>query len=336
MAGLESSKVRVRKVFSGGRQAPPPFIPWLCSHAARVERLPLRKMLSDGPLLARALQNAQKLYGYDAVVNIFDPTIEAEACGCPVIWKDDGELPLVEEHPPIEHLGEDFIARIRERGRLPAVLEATRRLKINLSRTVAIAGVVTGPFTLAGHLSGQDIVDQLRTDSEKAKSVLDLAGKVCLEVCKSYCEIGLDLAVLAESVLPRLPVQHLSLAHSVMKPVVNVMRFYDVIPLLLARGCGKESVEVLKEMDVDGMVVDGGIESDVRQEVGPCVVGTSLPASALKGPKDLLVSQMRDLLGDEKVSFMATEWEVPYDVPPENMREISILTREMRSRPRGT
>jgi uroporphyrinogen decarboxylase len=323
MTGSETSRERVRKVFSGGKQAWVPFMPWVCIHAARLEQLPVQKMLSDPSLLARALQNAHKLYGYDMGVNIFDPTIEAEACGCTVKWISDSELPVLEDHQPIDHMSEDAISSVRNKGRLPAVIEATKRLKINLGRTVAIAGVVAGPFTVASHLTGHSIIDDLESNPERARNIIELAGKVCLEVCKSYCELELDLIVLADSVMPRLPIGYLPLALSLLKPLVNVIRFYDSVPLLLANGCTKESLGLLTKTEVDGMVVDGNIESDIRQKIPHCVVGRTIPSSVLKGPKDKLIAHIKDCLkGDGRGLFISTEWQVPYNTPPENMHEI--------------
>jgi uroporphyrinogen decarboxylase len=323
MTGPETSRERVRKVFSRGKQSFIPFMPWVCIHAARLEQLPLQRMLSDPSLLARALQNAHKLYGYDMGVNIFDPTIEVEACGRAVRWTSDRELPVLEDHPPIEQMSEEAISSLKNRGRLPAVLEATKRFKINLGRTVAIAGVVTGPFTLASQLKGKNIIDELDSHPERAKNVIELAGKVCLEVCKAYGELELDLIGLADSVLPQLPIRYLPMALSVVKPLVNVIRFYDSVSLLLAHGCTNESLEFLTKMAVDGMIVDGNIESDLRQKMPHCAVGRTIPSSVLTGPKDKLMGHVQDCLsGDWRGLFISTEWQVPYDTPPENMREV--------------
>jgi uroporphyrinogen decarboxylase len=329
MTGSETSKERVKKVFSGVKPSSVPFMPWVCIHAARVEQLPLQKMLSDPSLLARALQSAHKLYGYDMGINIFDPAIEAEACGCAVQWADDRELPVVKDHPPIDQMSENAISNLRNGGRLTVVLEATKRLKINLGRAVAIAGVLTGPFAVASHLTGHGIIDDLETRPERARNIIELAGKVCLEVCKSYGDLELDLIGLADSVLPQLPIRYLPLALSVLKPLLNVIRFYDSVPILLAHGCTKDSLDLLVKIEVDGMVVDGTIESDLREKIPHCVVGKAIPLPLLQGPKERLIAHIQDCLkGDGRGLFISTEWQVPYDTPPENMHAIMRTIRE--------
>lgn len=328
MARPDTSKGLVRKALSGDRISSMPFMPWVCIHAAKLEQIPTSHLLNDPSLLARALENAQKLYGYDMVVNIFDTTIEAEACGCPVRWRSDQELPTLESHQPIDHLSESDISSVTNRGRLPVVIEATKRLCITLGRTVAIAGVVTGPFTLATHLKGQNIADALGENPEEAQNIIELAGKICLEVCRSYCELEVDVIVLTESVMPHLPESSIPLAFSVLGPLYNVIRFYNGLSLLLARGCSSESIGLLGAMEADGMAVDGKIEGELKQRASHCIVGQTIPTPVLAGQMEQLTAYMHDhLKGSGGPVFLATEWQVPYETPPENMHQIVRYVR---------
>jgi uroporphyrinogen-III decarboxylase len=83
----QSSKERVQRLFERKETGRVPFIPWVSGFAARLEQLPLEDMLSDAGLLSRALLNARTLYGYDAIISIFDQSLEAEACGCRLDWE---------------------------------------------------------------------------------------------------------------------------------------------------------------------------------------------------------------------------------------------------------
>src|SRR3989304_10076929 len=115
----QSSKELVRSLFQLRDLARVPFIPWVCSFAAQLEQIEMEAMLSDSGLLSRALINSQKLFGYDAIVNVFDPTLEAEACGCNVDWSQNETLPCVVSHPLSEGATTDDldISNFEKRGR---------------------------------------------------------------------------------------------------------------------------------------------------------------------------------------------------------------------------
>ena len=72
MAIGQSSKELSRGLFELRDLARVPFIPWVCSFAAQLEQVEIEEMLSDAGLLSRSLMNAQKLFGYDAIVSVFD------------------------------------------------------------------------------------------------------------------------------------------------------------------------------------------------------------------------------------------------------------------------
>jgi len=81
-------------------------------------------------------------------------------------------------------------------------------------------------------------------------------------------------------------------------------------------------------MEVDGMVVDGGMESNLKEKIPHGVVGKAIPSSLLNGPRENLIAYVRDCLREDcRGLFISTEWQVPYDTPPENMHAIMKAIR---------
>ena len=162
MSAQITSKELVQRLFLDQELPRLPFIPWLGGHTAKLEQISLRTMTTDPGKLSTALQNAWKLYGHDAITSPFDPTLEAEACGCELIWQyDDQPLPVahkLQNSPGINMLD---ISDPEKRGRLPVVLEAMQRIKTALGQTVALIPVVTGPISLASQLLGKDIIKEI-------------------------------------------------------------------------------------------------------------------------------------------------------------------------------
>jgi len=328
-----ASKELVRQVFTFRELLRLPFIPWVCSHAARLEQISVRKMLTDPAQLAKALQNAQKLYGYDAVVNIFDPTLEAEACGCPITWEGEYEIPTV-SHPAghYEEIAQLDISDIEKRGRLPVALESMRRLKIVLGRTVAIVGVITGPLSLASYLTGTNTIQALEEKPEEAKKVIDFAGRVITKVCRAYCELEPDIITLADDLLPQLPAKHFPIVLSVLRPVLNIVPFYNAKLVLLLKECSLEKMEDLFSFKADALAINTGANLvELKKETlrHNSVLGGAIPSSLLGGPGKNLREHVHMCLekGGKSGFFLSTDWDIPIDMPPENMHEIIKIVK---------
>ena len=330
---VQSSKELVRSLFQLRDLAKAPFIPWVCSFAAQLEQIEVETMLSDAGSLSRALINSQKLFGYDAIVNVFDPSLEAEACGCKVDWSEAEASPRVVSHPLSEGAGiEDIdISNFEKRGRLPVILEATKRLNIIRGKEVAIIGMITGPLTLARHLKGEAFASDLNQNPDEAKKVITLAGNIGLKLCRAYCELGVDAIVIAEETLGRLNLNQFQAVAAPLRSIWNVARFYNVHSLILSKGCRQEQIEPILALQADGVALAG--EIDYTQLMGAALkrkncYARSLPCSALLGT----LSQARDssiecLSSKGKGFFLSTEWEVPYATDVNNMNEVMSVVQ---------
>ncbi len=332
----QTSKELVKGLFEHKDLTQIPFIPWVCSFAAKLEQVPVQTMLSDAGTLSRALINAHKLFGYDAIVNIFDPGLEAEACGCKLDWPDTGALPEVVSHPLSEGAAvydldtSDF----ENQGRIPVVLEATKRLNIIKGKEVAIAGVITGPLTLARHLKGEALIDDLNQGNDEAEDIIEAAGSIGLKLCRSYCEIGMDLIVVAEETPGRLGTRISQVLASPLRSIWNVAGFYNVNTLLLSKGCSEEYIEPILDLQADGIALSGNMDysrlKDAALERNCCFAG-SIPLSVLLDEASLVEDTVKEcLVIKDKGFFLSTDWEIPYETNVNNMHEVMRVIRDNR------
>ncbi|MEK7353022.1 MAG: uroporphyrinogen decarboxylase family protein [Chloroflexota bacterium] len=334
---VQSSKELVRSLFQLRELAKVPFIPWVCSFAAQLEQVEVETMLSDAGSLSRALINSQKLFGYDAIVNVFDPSLEAEACGCKVDWSQAEALPKVVSHPLSEGAKiEDIdISNFEKRGRLPAILEATKRLNIIRGKEVAIIGLITGPLTLARHLKGETFVTDLNQGAEEAKKVIALAGNVGLKLCRTYCELGVDVIVIAEEMLGQIKPNQYQAVAAPLRSIWNVARFYNVHSLLLSKGCHQEHIEPILALQSDGVALTGDIDYTYLMGAAlkrKCCYARSIPGSALLGTLSQVKDSTLDCLSSKgRGFFLSTEWEVPYATDVNNTHEVMRVILDGRS-----
>lgn len=332
----QSSRDLLRSLFQSRDLVRVPFIPWVCSFAAQLEQIEVQAMFSDAGSLSRALINAQKLFGYDAIVNTFDPSLEAEALGCRIDWGNGEELPGVVSHPLSEGTTiEDLdISNLDKRGRLPAVLEATKRIKAIRGKDVAIVGIITGPLTLARHLKGEGFINELTQGTEEAKQIITLAGNVNLKLCRTYCELGVDLIAVAEEMLGQVNSSLYQLLVSPLRSVWNVARFFNVHSLIVSKGRFEGQIEPILGLQADGVALAGDIDYVQLKNLAQtrnCCYGRNIPDSALLGDLPRAKAATLDCLSSKgKGFFLSTEWDIPCAAGVDNVHEVMRLIRDNR------
>jgi uroporphyrinogen-III decarboxylase len=329
----QNSRELVKDLFEGKPTERPPFFPWVCSLAAKLEQVPVRTMLSDPGILSRALSNTHKLFGYDVILNHFDLTLEAEALGCEIKWQDDSWLPIISGNP-LEH-GTDFYdldtEGIEKKGRIPVILEATKRLILTKGKEVPVAAMITGPLTLAKYLKGNEFASQLELEDDEATDLVEDAGSICLKLCREYCELGVDIIVIAEDMqdlaIPDLP----SVLTSPLKSIFNVSRFYNVNSVLISRVRDDNQAISLCSLGADAVSVSGNIITDKvkdKAREGNCRFSITIPDSVFVGTNAENINLIKKVVkSGESGFFFASEWELPRDTDVNNMHKVMKIIR---------
>jgi len=317
-----------KEVFRGKRVEPPLFIPLVFGLAARVAQISLPQMLGDPTRLANSLNLTQQLFGYDVIINTLDPTLESEAAGCRIKWGKEEGVPVVVSHPWEEEPANNFsLDDWEKRGRLPIVLEATKRLVLTPGRKAAVLGVITGPLTIACNLRGEALKDDLRDSLNLAAqpAALRRAGELVLRLAKLYCELKVEGILIYEPNLTLLTAGQLSYLRSLLTPVWNVARFYNLHAVL----CAPNYTEYanLFNLKADALVIniDHAEESFLHlwAKSGQVVVG-ALSADELFSPYQQIMAKLERLLavGSRGCFMVGSAEEVPYNVPIEVLHEI--------------
>jgi uroporphyrinogen-III decarboxylase len=325
MNSVLTSKKLVRGVFESADLPRLPFIPWIFTHAARVEQMPVRRMFSDPTQYAKCLQNTQKLYGYDAIVSSFDSSLEAEICGCPITWRGDYEAPVAAPHPTgdfsqITGLDAENISRA---GRLGTVVESFRRINMVAGPAMAMVAVITGPLMLTSNLLGGNLIQDLAENPEKTQKATEVVTGFLLKVIQGYCQLEPDIITIADRLMPLLPPAHLSWLRSTLSPVLNTIRFYNAFSILLPGESSPENLANLVDLGFDGVVAAGIDLATWNKLKGgrTCILGKAVPSHLLTAGQKELQGHLEIHLPKkiERGVFLTTDWEVPADTPPDNI-----------------
>jgi uroporphyrinogen-III decarboxylase len=325
MEKVITSKKLVRGAFESADLPRLPFVPWILTHAARLEQVPLRRMFADPTQYTKCLQNARKLYGYDGIVGSFDTSLEAEICGRPVIWGGDYEAPEVSPDPGFDfgRLKDVNVENAARTGRFSTVIESLRRINRVAGPDLALAAVVSGPLTLLARLTGRNYLDDFSARPEEAMRAVESAAGFLLKVVQVYCQLELDIIAISERLMPFFPPAHLPWLASVFSSIVNTVRFYNAYSVLLPGESSPENITGLLDLGFDGMVA-AGIDTNAWQKIKngrSCILGKAIPAGILNSSTGELQAYLEKHLPakNEPGVLLTTDREVPAATPPDNI-----------------
>lgn len=319
---MDNPKVAFRNTLQVKNVSRPVFVPFVYGLAAKIGQIPLREMVSNATYYAHLLEGAYKLFKYDAIINSFDSSIEAEACGCELEWHSEYEAPTVTAWGSCDVKTID----VQRSGRIPVLTEATHRLVMSLGKEIAVIGVITGPCSLVKNLVG-------KADSG---DVISLIGSLLTKLTRSLCELRIDAIFLREDLLGARYWEDLQSLNkpciALYKTLFNVIRYYNSYPVLIVKDFGLEVIEDLYNiLGPSGLILCGRrfneadliYLEDLSDSLRMCF---GLPLSI--GAEDELWAQfdvIDNFVGKHtpKGFFYTSDGEIPYDVPLEVVHAIT-------------
>jgi len=326
-----TAKQMVKDLFRGKGLTSIPFIPLISTVAAKVAQVSVRELLTNPTRLANTLQTTQRLLNTDAVVCLYDPSLEAEACGCELDWSAEDRLPEVVTHP-LARGGSLDLDAVLQRGRVPLALEVFHRLEVVVGRTVGMVAVVTGPVTLGSRLRGPDFRRELNEEPAAAKGTLEAAGRVVIALAQRYCDLKADAVIVADPDLAALGPRALAAVADVYRSIANVVRYFEA-GLVIWPGEAPLTDELL-QLESDAMLLGGTDISDMRQRLAMAGrgLGTALGAELFTLAKDQARAACTDLLRQvsRRGFFVSTAGEVPFQAPVETVLELARTVKSIR------
>jgi len=247
---VESATPRalIRAMVQGVRPPRPLLLPIVFSLGARLENVPLRAFLSNPTKIAGALRQLRGALALDGVVCYFDPYLEVEALGGEVQWYADGasrtlragstDLDTLRERVPSP-------GEIGQLGRIPVACEVVRRLKVMLPGEPALAVSVSGPRALAAQLTGEAPGESVFEEAT------EFAAEVALALCKSFLDAGASVIFLREDAGA---IRDPQCWADLLNPIVNVIRFYEALPVLLPASASAGDVPIAASEACEGLI----------------------------------------------------------------------------------
>jgi hypothetical protein len=213
----------------------PLLMPIIFSLGSRMQSMKIRDFQSNPTRICQSLQQIRATLKVDGLACYFDPYLEAEALGCTRELRPDGSCTLAcppfsgiddlrQKSGPAEALGDKENVRI--------VCNVLQRLKVMLKDQPALMVNVTGPFSLAAQLLRHYDQGQLEA-LPVSWELVEFASEVIFAVASKYLEAGADVIVISENMSPELPAEVIERWALLLTPVINSIRFYEALPILL-------------------------------------------------------------------------------------------------------
>ncbi len=318
-------------VFQALRHEKPDSIPWVPFagvHAGAVKGYTAEEMLKDADKIVESLIEVNKLYMPDGLPILFDLQVEAEILGCELLWAKDNP-PSVKSHPYEEGKSLPCVCKLPDEnsGRMPMILDATRRVKEAIGDDTALYGLICGPFTLASHLRGTNIFMDMMMEPEYTKDLLDFCGQVAIRMAGMYIDAGVDVIAVVDPLISQVSPKHIKkVMLDTFRGVFDYIRSRDVFSCFFVCGNATKQIEVMCEMGPDGISIDENVNlpeaKKITDSYNICIAGNiPLTTTMLHGNQQDNIKTVIDEIDsiEDKTNFIVSPGcDMPYATPIEN------------------
>ncbi|MDQ4078749.1 MAG: uroporphyrinogen decarboxylase family protein, partial [Chloroflexota bacterium] len=244
---------------------------------------------TDGRVMADAQIALQRELGQDVIFVGVDNYYIAAGFGCKIDIPDD-EIPHLAE-PAVDRLEDVYSLKVPDPltdGRMPVMLEATRRVREVLGDEICIRTPGTGPFALASYFIGtQNFLvevglaeaDLPDANPDAIHHALDLAAEALIAFGIACWDAGADLLHCGDSlascdmISPR---QYIKWAFPYQKKVIQAWKAYGARTLLHICGNATKVLEWYADTGADVVEIDHKVDlAYAKQAIGDrtCLLG---------------------------------------------------------------
>ncbi|MDX9883423.1 MAG: uroporphyrinogen decarboxylase family protein [Prolixibacteraceae bacterium] len=322
----------IKKVFHLEPAERVPWVPFVGVHGASLIGTDAEQYLKSADQMVAGLAKAIELYKPDGIPVCFDLQLEAEILGCRLNWAKENP-PAVVSHPLADGV-ELSSLKIPEAGdgRIPLVLEATRRLRA-VHPDIALYGLITGPFTLALHLMGTDIFMKLFEDPEHVAQVMDFCTRVGIRFSEMLLDAGCDVIAVVDPMTSQIdPLSFETYVTPYVSRIFDFIRKKEKLSSFFVCGHAQQNIEAMCNCRPDNISIDENIPLDYVKEIAlskKISFGGNLKLTVvllMGDPDDAKQDALSCLdLGGNIGFVLAPGCDLPMETPVDNLKAVSEL-----------
>lgn len=332
---LSEGKKLVLQALQGEQCDRPPWVPFVGVHGAWLIGATAESYLQSKDLLLEGLRKAKQLYHPDGLPICFDLQLEAEVLGCRLQWADDAP-PAVASHPLVNGSLAQLPEFSVDAGRIPLMLDATRAFREDVGDTIALYGLITGPFTLYSHLRGSELFIDLLLEPEGVHEGLRFCAAVASKMAGAYVQAGADVIAVVDPMTSQISTEHF--AEFIAQPLDDVfdsVHASGAFSSLFVCGDATRNLEAMCRTRCDNVSIDENISLGLARTLAhrhekSFGGNMKLTTALLLGTEaDAMLDAIRCM--DEAGSkgfVLAPGCDLPFETPSENLVAVSSVVRD--------
>ncbi len=318
-----------------------PWVPFAGVHAGLLIGADATQVLTDEDMLVKSLLEVNRLYRPDGQPVMFDLQLEAEILGCELTWKE-GTLPSVSSHPLADTMTVPCRCKLPrpDQGRLPIVLNAMRRMKREVGDTTALYGLICGPFTLAFHLRGNNLLMDMYDDEDYVAELLGYCMECGKRMIDYYVDAGMDVIAVVDPLVSQISSDHFTQFLSTpFTALFDYIRYRGAFSSFFVCGNATPNIEVMCQTNPDSIFVDENVDiiaAKATTDKYNVAIGGNIPLTTvmLHGTQQDNMKYVVDLLAklpEYRNFIVAPGCDMPYGVPVENAIGVAQAVLETES-----
>lgn len=338
-----TGKDLILKVLRHEETERPGWIPLAGVHAGLLKGYAADEVYQDADKLYDSLMEVYKVYAPDGLLLLFDLQLEAEILGCTLKWEKNGP-PSVRSHPLESTMEIPKIQITKDSGRMPLVLDVTRRIKKSIGDKVALYGLFCGPYTLASHLRGTNFFRDARQHPEFVEELMEYVTELGLQMSNLYLDEGVDVIVPTDPVVSQISPAHFTrFVLPYYKKLFDNIRARGAFSSFFVCGNATHIIDLMCQSGPDSISIDENVNMVEAKKITDkhnVAIGGNIPLTTAM----LLGNQMDnmkvgidliDSVNSNRNFIVAPGCDMPYATPIENTIALSqaVLnpanTREM-------
>jgi hypothetical protein len=313
-----------KNLLNGEAPPRPLLLPIVFALGAKVENVPLSAFLNNPTKIVSAARQMRSHLQADGVACYFDAFLEVEALGATLQRTSDDEPPAIQwkiakagELPADLHSPEDAARN----GRVPVAAEVIRRMNAVPNRDFLVMASVSGPVKLAALLTQSEQRGKASLEDWSAET-LEFASSVATQMATTFLEAGADMILIHEQVPAGLTAKTCEDWANLLAPAINVMRFYEALPILQLAGelASIENSEMILRYAWDCLLCFPDCVASSSCFAESCATSSIKPGVALPldfflpdhAGKEERIASLREAVANTKPAVITTAGDVPY------------------------